>query len=85
MQNKDLTFDGASGSNTERFWWNSFNGTFGITVYLGKNEKHADWVTLIDKDVLALTERVDNLETMLIDDQDGVADYLDLEKIQFLV
>jgi OOP family OmpA-OmpF porin len=43
--------------------------------------KHADWVTLIDKDVLALTDRVDDLETMLIDtDQDGVADYLDLEK-----
>jgi OOP family OmpA-OmpF porin len=36
--------------------------------------------------LLTLTERVDNLETMLIDtDQDGVADYLDLEKIQFLV
>jgi OOP family OmpA-OmpF porin len=36
--------------------------------------------------MLALTERVDDLETMLIDtDQDGVADYLDLEKIQFLV
>jgi OOP family OmpA-OmpF porin len=33
--------------------------------------KSTDWVTLIDKDVLALTERVDNLETMLIDtDQD---------------
>jgi OOP family OmpA-OmpF porin len=31
--------------------------------------------------LLTLTERVDNLETMLIDtDQDGVADYLDLEK-----
>jgi hypothetical protein len=35
-----------------------------------------------DKDVLALTEEL--LETMLIDtDQDGVADYLDLEKHSF--
>jgi OOP family OmpA-OmpF porin len=35
--------------------------------------KSTGWVTLIDKDVLALTERVDNLETMLIDtDQDGL-------------
>jgi OOP family OmpA-OmpF porin len=62
-----------------RFYGAIYNGTVGITVYL--KMKHADWVTLIDKDVLALTERVDDLETMLIDtDQDGVADYLDLEK-----
>jgi OOP family OmpA-OmpF porin len=57
----------------------------GITVYLGKNEKHADWV----KDTTKITyfnRRVDNLETMLIDtDQDGVADYLDLEKHSVLV
>jgi hypothetical protein len=32
MQNKSLTFDAAGGSNTG-FWWNSFNGTVGITVY----------------------------------------------------
>ena len=78
---QSLTFDGANGANTRGFGGILFNGTVGVTVYLGKNEKHADWVTLIDKDVLALTDRVDSLETMLIDtDQDGVADYLDLEK-----
>jgi hypothetical protein len=56
-----------------------YNGTVGITVYLGKNEKHADWTTDTDKDLLTLTERVDDLETMLIDtDQDGIADYLEL-------
>jgi outer membrane protein OmpA-like peptidoglycan-associated protein len=82
------SLDGASPINRNAntgaqrgFYGAIYNGTVGITVYLGKNEKHADWVTLIDKDVLTLTDRVDNLETMLIDtDQDGIADYLDLEK-----
>jgi OOP family OmpA-OmpF porin len=42
-------------------------------IYLGKNEKTTNWVTLIDKDISS-KDRVDNLETMLIDtDQDGVA------------
>ena len=78
---QNRTFDGTRAAGAPGFGGVLFNGTVGLTVYLGKNEKHADWVTLIDKDVLALTERVDNLETMLIDtDQDGVADYLDLEK-----
>ncbi|WP_016988375.1 OmpA family protein [Flavobacterium sp. ACAM 123] len=78
---QDHAFDGQSTIGSRGFGGVLFNGTVGVTVYLGKNDKHADWVTLIDKDVLALTERVDNLETMLIDtDQDGVADYLDLEK-----
>ena len=84
----DVSLDGASSINRvansgaqRGFYGAIYNGTVGITVYLGKNEKHADWVTLIDKDVLALTDRVDDLETMLIDtDQDGIADYLDLEK-----
>jgi outer membrane protein OmpA-like peptidoglycan-associated protein len=76
-----LTFDGASGTNTRGFGGILFNGTVGITVYLGKNETHADWVIDTDNDLLTLTDRVDYLETMLIDtDQDGIADYLDLEK-----
>jgi outer membrane protein OmpA-like peptidoglycan-associated protein len=78
---QNVAFDGGSAIGSPGFGGVLFNGTVGVTVYLGKKAKHADWVTLIDKDVLALTERVDNLETMLIDtDQDGVADYLDLEK-----
>ncbi|MEZ7506819.1 OmpA family protein [Flavobacterium sp. Arc2] len=78
---QQLAFDAASTVGSRGFGGVLFNGTVGVTVYLGKNAKHADWITLVDKDVSALTERVDNLETMLIDtDQDGVADYLDLEK-----
>jgi OOP family OmpA-OmpF porin len=77
---QNVAFDAGSPIGSRGFGGVLFNGTVGLTVYLGKNEKHADWVTLIDKDVLALKDRVDNLETMLIDtDQDGVADYLDLE------
>jgi OOP family OmpA-OmpF porin len=77
---QNRTFDGLSQAGSPGFGGVLFNGTVGLSIYLGKNTKHADWVTLVDKDVLALTERVDNLETMLIDtDQDGVADYLDLE------
>ncbi|PRZ26155.1 OmpA family protein [Flavobacterium granuli] len=78
---QNAAFDAASTVSSRGFSGILFNGTVGVTVYLGKNAKHADWVTLVDKDVLALKDRVDTLETMLIDtDQDGVADYLDLEK-----
>ena len=74
------TYDGAAKNPEKGFTGALFNGTIGLTVYLGKNQKHADWVTLVDKEVLAQRERIDSLEKMLIDsDKDGVADYLDLE------
>jgi outer membrane protein OmpA-like peptidoglycan-associated protein len=77
---QDYSFDAASTNKSPGFSGILFNGTIGLTLYLGKNEKHADWITLIDKDALAQRERIDNLEKMLIDsDKDGVADYLDLE------
>jgi OOP family OmpA-OmpF porin len=79
--NQSLTFDGRPYNGPRGFAGILFNGTVGLTVYIGKNAKHADWVTIVDKNLLALTERVNNLETMLIDsDKDGVADYLDIEK-----
>ena len=74
------TYDAAALNPEKGFNGALLNGTLGLTLYLGKNEKHADWVTLIDKDILAQRERLDSLEKMLIDsDKDGVADYLDLE------
>lgn len=77
---QNAAFDGASTPNASGFSGILFNGTVGVAVYLGKNTKHADWVTLVDKDVLALTDRVDNIENKMLDsDNDGVADYLDQE------
>jgi len=77
---QNATFDGATAGASRGFQGILFNGTVGLTVYLGKNAKHADWVTLIDKNVLALTDRVSNIENKMLDtDKDGVADYLDQE------
>lgn len=77
---QNFTYDAAAQNPEKGFNGVMFNGTIGLTLYLGKNEKHADWVTLTDKEILAQRERIDNLEKMLIDsDKDGVADYLDLE------
>ncbi|OCB75387.1 OmpA family protein [Flavobacterium crassostreae] len=77
---QNANFDAATTGASRGFQGILFNGTVGVSVYLGKNAKHADWVTLVDQNTIALTDRVNALETMLIDtDQDGVADYLDLE------
>ncbi|WP_163410031.1 OmpA family protein [Flavobacterium ajazii] len=79
---QEYTYDGAA-KNTEKskgFTGALFNTTLGLTVYLGKNQKHADWIILADREATDLKDRVDELEKMLIDsDKDGVADYLDLE------
>ncbi|MFQ3173066.1 MAG: outer membrane protein OmpA-like peptidoglycan-associated protein [Flavobacterium sp.] len=77
---QDAAFDGASTRASRGFTGILFNGTVGLTVYLGKNLKHADWASVIDEDVLALTDRVNNIENKMLDtDNDGVADYLDQE------
>ncbi len=77
---QDVAFDAASAYAGRGFGGILFNGTVGLTVYLGKNEKHADWVTVVDKDLLTLKDRVDAIETSMLDtDKDGVADYLDRE------
>ena len=82
------TFDGAQTVNSvqviEDRGFNSvvYNATIGLSIYLGKNEKHADWYVeeKLDDKLFALEERVGELETMMNDsDKDGVPDYLDTE------
>lgn len=75
---QNLNYDGKSGANYP--FGIMLNTTVGLTYYIGKNEKHADWVILKDKDVLSLEQRVAELETLHNDtDRDGVVDYLDAE------
>lgn len=77
---QDVPFDAKSSTPTKQYNGLLFNGTVGLTFYLGKNEKHADWIILKDENVLTLEKRVTELETMNLDnDKDGVVDYLDEE------
>ncbi len=77
---QNRAFDGASPSNNRGFSGILFNGTAGITVYLGKNVKHADWVLDNEDRFVAIENRLSTIETKMLDaDNDGVADYLDQE------
>lgn len=73
-------FDGASDNDLRGFNGSLFTGTVGLTVYLGKNAKHADW-TLDNQDKFdAIDARFMAIENKMLDsDKDGVADYLDEE------
>ncbi|MFV8365666.1 OmpA family protein [Flavobacterium sp. XS1P27] len=77
---QDAAFDAASASGTRGFGGILFNGTVGLTVYLGKNEKHADWVIDNEGKFDAIDARFMAIENKMLDsDKDGVADYLDEE------
>jgi outer membrane protein OmpA-like peptidoglycan-associated protein len=77
---QDIPFDAKTSTPTKQYNGLLFNGTVGLTFYLGKNEKHADWTVLKNENVLKLEERVSELEKMNTDsDNDGVVDYLDQE------
>jgi OOP family OmpA-OmpF porin len=75
----EINFDGMSVVANGAFDGLLINATAGLTFYLGKNEKHADWIgekTISDD----LERRLSLLETSLLDsDKDGVADLYDLE------
>lgn len=76
------TFDGAIAPEDRGFNGTLYNATVGLSIYLGKNAKHADWYYEANKtDKLAeLEKRIGDMETMMNDtDRDGVPDYLDVE------
>jgi OOP family OmpA-OmpF porin len=58
-----------------------YTGTLGLSIALGKHEKHADWFVDEKSDELEeLEKRMADMETMMNDtDKDGVPDYLDSE------
>ncbi len=77
---QDAAFDGASTRPHQGFQGILFNGTVGLTVYLGKSAKHADWAFVNEDRLNSIESRLSAIETNMIDtDNDGVADYLDQE------
>jgi len=82
---QDLTIDGRPNDQTRNFDGMLVTATAGLSIYLGKHEKHADWVDnspkkLFGDRVSELEEQIAKLERDLQDtDKDGVADYLDRE------
>lgn len=78
---QDYAFDFASQTNEKGFNGKTlFTGTVGLTFYLGKNEKHADWVIENDDRFAEINARFVAVENRMLDtDNDGVANYLDKE------
>jgi OOP family OmpA-OmpF porin len=77
---QNVAFDGVSSNAIRGFNGSLFTGTVGLTVYLGKNEKHADWVIDNNDRFDAIDARFMAIENKMLDtDKDGVADYLDEE------
>jgi OOP family OmpA-OmpF porin len=82
---QNLTFDGRQNIQSRNFDGMIVSATAGLSIYLGSNEKHADWVDNSPKKLFG--ERVEELENELAKiqrdmqdtDKDGVADYLDRE------
>ena len=77
---QNVAFDGSSNNDIRGFNGSLFTGTAGITVYLGKNAKHADWTIDNEDKFDAIDARFMAIESKMQDtDKDGVADYLDEE------
>jgi OOP family OmpA-OmpF porin len=76
---QNYNYDGMRTASTGSFDGVLLNASVGLTFYLGKNAKHADWIGEQDR-FDELEQRVATIETGLLDsDKDGVADMYDLE------
>jgi OOP family OmpA-OmpF porin len=76
------TWDGGPYDQTyQGFDSTLYTATLGLSIYLGKHDKHADWyVEEKSNELLDMEDRLAELETMMNDtDKDGVPDYLDSE------
>lgn len=80
---QNMAFDGNSSIAGRGFQGMMFQGTVGLTFYLGKAEKHADWFvmdSMLQQKIDELEGRLATIETGLTDsDQDGIADMFDAE------
>lgn len=81
-----LNWDGSTAATKDNLSGMLYNTSLGLTLYLGKKEKHADWYSQKDAltDLAAVDnearKRIENIETLMNDtDRDGVVDYLDAE------
>ncbi|MFH7003167.1 OmpA family protein [Flavobacterium bizetiae] len=63
---QDRSFDGAYLPENRGFSGLIFNGTVGLTMYLGKNTKHADWTVLSENvDLTAYDNKLAELEAQI--------------------
>ncbi|MDR7372921.1 OmpA family protein [Flavobacterium aquidurense] len=63
---QDHTFDGVYVAENRGFSGLIFNGTIGLNVYLGKNEKHADWTVISQNaDLSAFENKIADLENQI--------------------
>ncbi|RYX98761.1 OmpA family protein [bacterium] len=80
---QNVAFDGNSTMSGRGFQGIMFQGTVGLTFYLGGAEKHADWFamdSMLQQKIDELEGRLATIETGLTDsDQDGIADMFDAE------
>ena len=82
-----LSWDGSVSNTDNNLTGSLFNTSVGITVYLGKKDKHADWYVAAESVIMpekyndeSLIKRINELERKHVDtDGDGVPDYIDLE------